>query len=63
MNKITRMGSDDIANHVAAEKSAAECGCGGTCAACHAHQEFLDYLNDVERDEFAEIVASGIYDR
>ena len=63
MTKINGMKIEEITAKVAADRAAGSCGCGGACPECHAHQEWLQSLSDEERDEFAEIVASGIYDR
>mgnify|MGYP001250941661 FL=1 len=61
MSKINTMNDDEITAKVAAERSAGECGCGGACPACAAHQEWLQSLSDEEREEFGQIVEGGIY--
>ena len=58
MSKINTMHNDEITAKVEADLSAGECGCGGACPACAAHQEWLQSLSDEERDEFAQIVAN-----
>jgi hypothetical protein len=61
MNRITTMNAEEIKAHVAADMSAEKCGCGGICHACVAHRDFLDGLTDEEREDFSNLVESGIY--
>ena len=51
----------EMANHVAAERAAGTCGCGGACDACRDHADWLAGLTDAERDEFAALFESGIH--